>query len=153
MIAALMQRLKTSRALSSHLQAITEHHLRLGFLVSQRPLSRRAVYDYLSATEPVSADVTLLTVADRLSARGSGPLAAPEMIQAHLDLAREMLAEALDWRANPPQSPVRGEELAEALGIEPGPEVGRLLEELRAAAFAGEVTDREQAIARARELL
>ncbi|MDX6616952.1 MAG: poly(A) polymerase, partial [Solirubrobacterales bacterium] len=152
MIAAMMMRLKTSRALSSHLQAITEHHLRLGFLVSQRPLSRRAIYDYLSATEPVSADVTLLTVADRLSARGSGPLASPEMIEAHLDLAREMLAEALDWRASPPEPPIKGQELAEALGIEAGPEVGRLLEELRAGAFAGEISDREQAIERAREL-
>jgi poly(A) polymerase len=153
MIEAMMQRLKTSRALSSHLQAITKHHLRLGFLVSEQPLSRRAVYDYLSATEPVSADVTLLTVADRLSARGSGPLASPEMIEAHLDLAREMLAEALDWRASPPESPIKGQELAEALGIEPGPEVGRLLEELRAAAFADEISNAEQAVELARTLV
>ncbi len=53
---------------------------------------RRQVHEYLRATEPVSADVTLLTVADRLSARGEGPIASPEMVQAHLDLAREMLA-------------------------------------------------------------
>ncbi len=153
MIAELMQRLKTSRALSTHLQYLTRHHLRLGFLVPQRPLSRRQVYDYLSVTEPVSADVTLLTVADRLSARGSGPLASAEMIQAHLDLAREMLGEALDWRAAPPEAPIRGEELAEALELEQGPEVGRLLGELRAAAFAGEISGRKQAIERARTLI
>ena len=41
----------------------------------------RRIHDYLRATEPVSADVTLLTVADRLSARGQGPIASPEMIQ------------------------------------------------------------------------
>ena len=75
------------------------------------------------------------------------------MIQAHLDLAREMLAEALEWRASPPRPPVRGEELAEALGIELGPDVGRLLEELRAETFSGEIAGREQAIERARELL
>ena len=89
------------------------------------------------ATEPVSADVTLLSVADRLAARGEGPLASPEMVEAHLDLAREMLAEALAWhRDGPPRPPISGDELAAELGLEPGPEMGRLLEELRAEAFS-----------------
>jgi hypothetical protein len=38
----------------------------------------------------------------------------------------------------------------DALGIEPGPEVGRLLEELREAAFAGEVESKEDALRLAR---
>jgi poly(A) polymerase/tRNA nucleotidyltransferase (CCA-adding enzyme) len=37
------------------------------------------------------------------------------------------------------------------LGLAPGPEVGRLLEELREAAFAGEVRSKEEAMARARD--
>ena len=49
------------------------------------PLPPRRVHEYLRATEPVAVDVTLLTVADRLSARGAGPLASPEMVEAHLD--------------------------------------------------------------------
>jgi poly(A) polymerase len=152
-IASICRRLRTSRALSGHLQGLALHHLRLGFLVHQRPLSRRAVYDYLVATEPVSADVTLLTVADRLAARGEGPLASPEMVQAHLDLAREMLHEALAWhREGPPRPPLTGDELAQELGLSPGPEMGRLLEQLRAEAFTGEISDRSQALERAREL-
>ena len=152
-IASICRRLRTSRALSGHLQGLALHHLRLGFLIHQRPLSRRAVYDYLVATEPVSADVTLLTVADRLAARGEGPLAGPEMIQAHLDLAREMLGEALAWhRDGSPRPPLTGDELSEELGVAPGPEMGRLLEELRAEAFTGEITSRSQALERARQL-
>ena len=135
-----LRRLRTSRRLSAHLQGLALHHLRLGFLIHQRPLSRRAVYDYLVATEPVAADVTLLSVADRLAARGEGPLASPEMVEAHLDLAREMLRDALAWhRDGPPRPPLSGDELAEELGLAPGPEIGRLLEELRAEAFAGEI--------------
>ena len=152
-IASICRRLRTSRALSGHLQGLALHHLRLGFLIHQRPLSRRAVYDYLVATEPVSADVTLLTVADRLAARGEGPLASPEMVRAHLDLAREMLGEALAWhRDGSPRPPVSGDELADELGLSPGPEMGRLLEELRAEAFTGEITSRAQALERARQL-
>ena len=89
-------------ALTAHLQALTLHHLRLGFLVHEAPLPPRRVHEYLRATEPVAADVTLLTVADRLSARGSGPIASEEMVEAHLELAREMLAAALDWRRDGP---------------------------------------------------
>jgi poly(A) polymerase len=153
-IGGICRRLRTSRALSTHLQGLALHHLRLGFLIHQRPLSRRTVYDYLVATEPVSADVTLLTVADRLAARGEGPLASPEMVEAHLDLAREMLREALAWhRDGPPRPPLSGDELEDELGISPGPEMGRLLEELRAEAFAGEISSRSQALERARQLI
>jgi poly(A) polymerase len=152
-IAEICRRLRVSRKLSVNLQGVALHHLRLGFLVHQRPLSRRTVYDYLVATEPVSADVTLLTVADRLAARGEGPLASPEMIEAHLDLAREMLRDALAWhRDGPPRPPVSGDDLARELGIEPGPELGRVLEDLRAETFTGEISSRAEAIERARQL-
>jgi putative nucleotidyltransferase with HDIG domain len=154
MVEGLCERLKTSRRLARHLQDLTLHHLRLGFLIRERPLSRRQVYEYLRQTEPVAVDVTLLSVADRLAARGTGPVAGPEMVEAHLDLAREMLAAALDWRRDgPPRSPLPGDELAAALGIEPGPELGRIIGELEAAVYAGEVSDRDEAIALARRLL
>jgi putative nucleotidyltransferase with HDIG domain len=153
-IGDICRRLKTSRRLGSYLEGLARNHLRLGFLIHQRPLSRRAVYDYLAATEPVAADVTLLSVADRLAARGEGPLASPEMVEAHLDLAREILTEALIWhREGAPRPPVTGDDLAAELGVPPGPEMGRVLEELRAATFAGEIRDRPEAMERARELL
>jgi putative nucleotidyltransferase with HDIG domain len=141
-------RLHASRRLTRHLQALALHHLRLGFMIPERPLSRRRVHDYLRATEPVSVDVTLLTVADRLSARGAGPLASPEMVSAHLDLAREMIAAALDWRRDGPPAPLlRGDEIAAALELEPGPELGEAVAELEAAQYAGEVTDHDSALA------
>jgi hypothetical protein len=93
-------------------------------------------------------------VADRLAARGEGPIASPEMVEAHLDLAREMLRDALAWHAEgPPPPPLSGDELAEELGLAPGPEMGRVLEELRAASFAGEIGSRDEALERAQRLL
>ncbi|HWA55273.1 MAG TPA: HD domain-containing protein [Solirubrobacterales bacterium] len=150
-VGGLCARLRASRVLTRHLQDLTLHHLRLGFLVHEAPLPPRRVHEYLRATEPVGVDVTLLTIADRLSARGSGPVATPEAIEAHLSLAKQMLAAALDWRRLGPPAPlVRGDELAAELGIGEGPEVGEMLAELEAAQYAGEVTDREQALAFAR---
>jgi poly(A) polymerase len=150
MVRAICCRLRTSERLCKFLEAVTRHHLALGFLVHERPLDRRAVYRYLKRTSPVEVEVTLLSVADRLATRGKN---AERAIDAHLELAEELMPSALDWRRRgPPPVPVRGDELAEELGIEPGPELGRLLAQLSEAVYAGEATDREQAIDLARTL-
>ena len=145
---AVLRRLRASQRLVDYVAALTLHHLRLGFLVRERPLERRMLWRYLRATAPYSADVTAFTVADRLATRGRNAEAA---IDAHLALAREVLPAAL---AEPPREPlVRGDDLARELGIRPGPRLGELLAELEEDRYAGEVTTREQAIARARERL
>ncbi|HYG95538.1 MAG TPA: HD domain-containing protein [Solirubrobacterales bacterium] len=150
-IAGICKRLRASRRLTQHLQGLALHHLRLGFLIHEMPLPRRRVHAYLRATEPVAVDVTLLTVADRLSARGVGPIASPEMVAAHLALAQELIAAGLDWRREGPPPPLlRGDEIAAELGIEPGPELGSALAELEAAQYAGEVSDRAGALAHLR---
>ena len=150
MVRAICRRLRTSERLCRFLEAVTRHHLVLGFLVHERPLDRRAVYRYLERTSPVEVEVTLLSVADRLATRGKN---AERAIDAHLELAEELMPAALEWRRRgPPPVPVRGDELAEELGIEPGPELGRLLAQLSEAAYAGEATDRQQAIDLARAL-
>jgi poly(A) polymerase len=144
------RRLRTSDRLRRFLAGLTQHHLVLGFLVHERPLDRRTVYRYLDRTDPVEVEVTLLSCADRLATRGKN---AEPAIEAHLGLARELMAEALVWRREgPPQPPVRGDELAEALGIAPGPELGSLLARLREARFTGEAETPEQAIELARKL-
>jgi poly(A) polymerase len=146
-----LARLRASERLRAHVAALTRHHLDLGFLVHQAPLDRRTVYRYLRDTAPVTADVTLLSVADRLATRGRK---ADEAIARHLALARELLAEALADRAAGRQAPlVRGDELARALGVEQGPRLGELLEAIAEARFAGEVATGEEAVALARTLL
>jgi putative nucleotidyltransferase with HDIG domain len=150
MIAALARRLRLSERLRSFLIAVTAHHLDLGFLVRHRPLGRAAVYRYLAACQPVEVEVTLFTCADRLATRGRN---AEPSIAAHLELAREMLEPALEWRFNgQPAAPVRGDDLARALDISPGPELGPLLARLAEARYTGEAETPEDAVALARRL-
>jgi poly(A) polymerase len=143
-------RLRASGRLQAHVAALVRHHLRLGFLVHDpQPLARRSVFAYLRACEPVEVDVTLLSVADRLATRGER---AEESIDAHLRLARAMLADAIGWHADgPPRPLLRGDELARELGIPAGPRLGELLEALLEAQYAGEVSTRDDAFAYARE--
>jgi poly(A) polymerase len=150
MVHDLCRRLRTSERFARFVGALTHHHLVLGFLVHERPLDRAHVYRYLRRTAPVEVEVTLLSCADRLATRGRK---SDEATAAHLELARELMTAALDWREHgPPRVPLRGDELADELGIEPGPELGRLLAELEEAAYVGEAGTREQAIALARRL-
>lgn len=150
MVAAIGRRLRASERFTAFVGALTRHHLRLGFMVHDRPLSREAIYRYLDATDPVEVEVTVLSCADRLATRGRK---ADEAIEAHLELGRQMLEEALRWREQGrPQPAIRGDELASELGIEPGPELGSLLARLREARFTGEAGTRAQAVEYARRL-
>ncbi|MDQ3588168.1 MAG: HD domain-containing protein [Actinomycetota bacterium] len=150
MIRGACRRLRASERLAAFLGALARHHLVLGFLVHRRPLSLRDVYRYLRAVDPVEVEVTLLTCADRLATRGRN---AEPAIAAHLELARELMGAALDWRTEgPPRSPLRGDELAREVGIRPGPELGALLGELEEAIYAGEASTREETVELARRL-
>ena len=150
MVRDICRRLRTSERLSRFLESVTRHHLVLGFLVHERPLDRRAVYRYLRRTSPVEVEVTLLSCADRLATRGKN---AERAIDDHLELAKELMPAALEWRRQgPPRLPLRGDELAREAEIEPGPELGRVIAELQEAAYAGEVGDRAEAVELARRL-
>ncbi|NLT06730.1 MAG: HDIG domain-containing protein [Solirubrobacterales bacterium] len=151
LIGTIFRRLRTSERLRVHVGALARHHLAAGFLVHERPLDRAQVYGYLDRCGDVAVDVTVLSCADRLATRGRN---AERAIEAHLEVARELIGPALRWHAEgPPRAPLRGDELARALGIDPGPELGRLMGSLAAAAYTGEAVTPEQAIALARRLL
>jgi tRNA nucleotidyltransferase/poly(A) polymerase len=149
-ISGICRRLRTSERLREFLGAIARRHLVLGFLVHERPLDRAAIYRYLRTCSPVEVEVTVLSCADRLATRGKN---ADRAIELHMELARELMAAALEWRAaGPPKPAVRGNELAEELGMEPGPELGALLAELAEARYTGEATTADEAVALARRL-
>jgi poly(A) polymerase len=148
MAVEILSRLRASERLAAHVAALTRQHLRLGFLVHERPLSRRAVYRYLRTCAPVEVDVTLLSVADRLATLGRNSDVA---VARHVELAREILPAALAYHAEPTKAPIRGDRLASELGIAPGPRLGELLAELTEATYAGEVSTEAQAVAYARE--
>lgn len=146
----ILERLRASDRMRSHVAGLARHHLRLGFLVHQRPIDRGDTYRYLRSCGPVAVDVTVLSVADRLATRGRK---AEEAIEKHLGLAREITADALGWHDDGPPAPlVRGDELARELGRPTGPWLAQTLEALGEAQYTGEVTTRDQAIAWARGL-
>ena len=144
-----LTRLRASGRLQAHVAALVRNHLRLGFLVHEpQPLARRTVFAYLRACEPVEVDVTLLSVADRLATRGER---AQEAIDAHLRLGAQDARRCDRMACGGPSAAAAARGRAgERARHSPKGRLGRAVEELLRAQYAGEIATREEALIYAR---
>lgn len=134
MAGEIMERLRAPKKVVRIVQALTLHHLRLGFLVHAAPLDAGHEYDYLARCSPVEVEVTVLALADRLATRGRR---AEEAIEAHAALTRHMLPIALRWRAagGAPAPLLDGDALIARAGRPPGRWLADALERQRRARY------------------
>jgi len=152
--ASLIQTRARHLRLSTHetdrLATIVRYHHLPAVLDRAGEVTRRAIYRYFDKTSEAGIDIGLLSLADRLGM--DVPPIPQETWKRRMDVARALLEAHFegDW-LNPPRL-LHGDELAEILDVEPGPELGRLLATIREAQAAGEVHTRTQAIALARDL-
>ncbi len=153
--ATALRRLCFSSAETVRVRLAVRNHMRPGQLVQETgdDTPRRAIYRFYRDAAPSGVDTVLLSLADHLALRGSSP--EPEHWRRHLAVSRALL-EAFFGRYSEiiePPLVVDGHELMAALGLAPGPEVGELLDSIREAQAAGEVTSAEEALSLARGLL
>jgi putative nucleotidyltransferase with HDIG domain len=129
--------------LASHLRPV-----QLGQSASGGP-SRRALYRLFRDAGETLIELLVLTLADHLAT--AGPRADIDDWRAHVSLINYMLMQRYQEEAlvSPPRL-VSGHDLMAELGLAPGPMVGQLREAIREAQAAGEVVDREGALALAR---
>ncbi len=145
--------LRLSNEEITRLVASVRHHMRPANLQLTPEVSRRAVYRFWNATgEPAGVDVCILTMADYLGMVGAH-LQPPDWI-ARLQVIGALLDGLFNRKAEVVAPPplVGGRELMVALGLAPGPDVGRLLRALAEAQAAGEIATPEQALALAESL-
>lgn len=122
-------------------------------LLSETAVSRRAIYRFFKDTKDAGVDILLLSLADHLATHG------PELDQsrwvARLGLIEEMFTAYFMRREEivlPPPL-IDGHALMTALNLKPGKQIGVLLEAIREAQAAGEVTTKEAALSLARSLM
>ncbi len=148
-----MERLRFSNRERRLVAAMVREHLRPG-MITREPSgpSRRALHRYFRDAGDAAVDTIYLSFADYLAARG--PRFDPADWAAYADRIHGILV-AYYSRESEATAPrlVDGHDLMGALGLEPGPIVGRLMETLREAQAAGEIETRPQAIALAGKLL
>ncbi len=134
------------------LTMIVRQHMRPMHLARAGSVTKRALYRFWNAAGVAGIDVCILTQADFLGVYGI-TLTLTEWLP-YLD----MLSKLLDGYYNQyttvvaPPPLVDGLALMEALGLAPGPQVGKLLRQISEAQAVGDVTTIDQALALARSV-
>jgi len=131
-------RLRCSRALQSRVAALIRAHMRAP------PAAGRARRRWMHRQRRLLPDLLFLQIADRAATRG--PRARREGYR--LGELYDALEEARTFLGRPQPAPLlNGNEIMERLGLDPGPEVGRLLDLLVEAQVLGDVRTRDEALA------
>jgi len=149
LVADILRRLRFSREEVERGQRIVAHHLRPVLLAREPRVTRRAIYRFFRDTKEEGIEVVLLSLADGL-ARGKidDHAELPPQWQRRLEVATILLKHYFERREQvivPPRL-LSGDDLMQIFGLEPGPRLGELLEALREAQAAGEVSTREEAL-------
>ncbi len=146
-----MDRLHFSRRANAYVTMLVRQHLRPMQLSNnlQTP-TRRALYRFKRDLGDAAIGAVWLSMADFLAAKG--PMLDPNEWRrrvSHCSLVMEsILAEPADDMAAP--MVVNGHMLMKALGVGPGPQLGQILEAVREALAADEVSTPEEALGFAR---
>jgi tRNA nucleotidyltransferase/poly(A) polymerase len=150
--AALLQGLRFSAREIAYAEKLIADHLRPGMLAlpGEQP-TRRALYRFARDLGDDLPDLLLQHLADHAAVRG--PRLNAEEWQRHIAYFCWLLGILYgEEQVARPARLISGEDVMRELEIPPGPRVGRLLEAVREAQAAGEVSDRSAALALARSL-
>ena len=147
MVTERLTQLRFSVRIVSMVARMVEHHLRPSQLRhGDEDPTPRAVHRYYRDVSDVAIDTIYLAMADYLAAKG------PEIVADRWANHARMLGNLL--HAGREQAPaegarrlVTGHDLMQCLNLPPGPEIGRLLEQIDEARAAGEISTREEALA------
>lgn len=146
--------LRLSRPEIDWLSQVVRNHMRPILLAKiESGLSRRAIYRFFRATGTTGVGIILLSLADSWATYGAD--ISQDEWRKQVDTVRALL-EA--WWENPeetvrPPAWINGHDIISTLGLQPGPEVGELLEKIREAQAMGLIRNRQQALDYAHAIL
>ncbi len=145
-------RLRVSNRGAEMLATLVENHLRPTQMCQGGAMpTHRAIYRYFRDVGDAAIDTLYLSLADHLAARG--PTITMEGWKEHIDITEHILN--VGTREQAPENMPRlitGHDVMRTLGLQPGPLVGRILEEVRGAQASGTVSDADSALVLAQSL-
>lgn len=144
-VADILERLRFSAKEIKLVEIIVRHHLRPVQMSQVGLPSHRAIYRYFRDTGEAGIDTLFFTLADHLATRG--PHLNLAQWQEHTQLIKYVLTQRFEQESLvvPPKL-VDGHDLVNIFGMSPGPKVGEILESVREAQAAGELSTRQEAL-------
>ncbi len=147
-----LRRLRFSAREVTLVRTMVKAHLRPIQMGQQGPPTRRALYRYFRDCGDAAVETLFLSLADHLGT--VGPRVDASDWRQHVTLVNYILTKRFqeEETISPPKL-LGGDVLMAELDLSPGPLIGRLVETLREAQAAGEISTREEALALARLVL
>jgi len=144
--AGALRRLRFSQGEVRLAETIVRNHMRPLLLAQQEAVSSRAVYRFFRGTGDAGLDVLLHSLADHWAtySRDQGHEEGARLVL----LTARMLEDYWEHQAErvDPPALVDGRDLLREFGLQPGPQIGELLEAIREAQVSGQVCTREEAL-------
>ena len=150
--AEILKRLRFSSREIKLVESVIEHHLRPGQMRGVGLPTRRAIYRYFRDAGDAAVDTLFISLADHLASRGPG-LDVEQWKEHNLLVSYVLEEREREASLVRPPKLISGHDLMQFFGLQPGPELGRILEAVREAQAAGEVNNRDEALSLAGRLL
>ncbi len=150
--AGILERLRFSSREIKLVELMVRHHLHPSQMSQDELPTPRAVYRYFRDVGEAAMATLFLNLADHLATRG--PLLDKNQWEQHCRMTTCML----EWYFQKekqvlPAKLIDGHDLINIFSLKPGPEIGKLLEAVREAQAAGEVTTQNEALEYIKHLL
>jgi poly(A) polymerase len=151
--AAILERLRFSNREIKFVETIVRYHLRPVQMTEEgAPPTKRAVYRYFRDMGEAAYATLYFSLADHLATRG--PDLEKDNWDWHVGVVAHLIAEhEKEPQTVAPSKLLNGHDLRRELGLAPGRRLGEMLEEVREAQAAGEVTTRQEALDYVKKLL
>jgi poly(A) polymerase len=152
LVAGMLENLRFSGKEIKIIETAINYHMRPTQMSGEGMPADRAIYRYFRDTGETGIDILFLNLADHLAARG------PELDmkgwKEHSSLVEYVINKHHQKEniVNPPKI-VDGYDIIKLFRVNPGPQVGRILEAVREAQASGEINDREEALSFIRNLI
>jgi poly(A) polymerase len=152
MATKILERLRFSNKEIKYVELLINQHLRPTQMSQEGMPSDRAIYRFFRDTGGSYIDLLFLCLADHLATRG--PELDPAQWHEHAKLTKYILnAHREKEILSAPLKLLNGHELIKEFGMQPGPEIGKVLEAVREAQATGEITTRQEATNFVKEFL
>lgn len=149
-IEPILRQLAFSRREIKYIKRLIRYHMRPLALYYADNLTQQGKYRFFRAAEGAVSDVCLLAAADTLATKLWNDR--KEEIADNLNFIKELIADTEKMEARTSQSLLTGHDVMELLNLEEGPQIGRILDKIKAAQAQGEINNRNEAIEYLNEL-
>ncbi|HOB69391.1 MAG TPA: HD domain-containing protein [Syntrophorhabdaceae bacterium] len=144
----IMERLRFSSIEIKNIIKLIQNHMRI-FLISNNESTEKAIRRIVYKMEGLTPSLILLSLCDMYGSSGGQENPSTRLVHEKCD---ELLITYTEWKKEPLPRLVNGYELIE-IGFKEGPQIGKVMNEIRERQIAGDINEKEEALAYAKQML